>query len=112
VYGGKNLVSFIPHNNAFKVSFEHVGISAEDRNKIRGFLIIETSVGILTQIATEAIVPGNSNPYKLPQGSLPSQAPQFLEKSFFKKESGYYYFTLTESSVNKEKPILIGARDQ
>ncbi|HRF17436.1 MAG TPA: hypothetical protein PK977_04680, partial [Chitinophagaceae bacterium] len=58
VYNGKNIVSFVPNNNAFKVSFEHVGISPEDNNKIRGFLVLETSVGKTTQIATQDYYPG------------------------------------------------------
>lgn len=101
VYNGKNIVSFIPHNNAFKVSFEHVGMSPEDNSKIRGFLVIETLVGKLTQIATQAYYPGSNPPQlvKLPMGSDPSQAPQIMEKAFFKKEEGHYYFTVTQSTV-------------
>ncbi|HMU45331.1 MAG TPA: hypothetical protein PKC72_03135 [Chitinophagaceae bacterium] len=101
VYNGKNIVSFVPHNSAFKVSFEHVGISPEDNSKIRGFLVIETSVGKLTQIATQAYYPGSNPPQlvKLPMGSDPSQAPQIMEKTFFKKEEGHYYFTVTQSTV-------------
>lgn len=101
VYNGKNIVSFVPHNNAFKVSFEHVGISPEDNSKIRGFLVIETSVGKLTQKTTQAYYPGSNPPrlVKLPMGSDPSQAPQIMEKTFFKKEEGHYYFTVTQSTV-------------
>ena len=105
VYNGKNIVSFVPHNNAFKVSFEQVGISPDNRNMIRGFLVIETSVGILTQIATEVAFPGSGAKFKLPQGSSPAQAPEILEKKFFKKESGNYCFIVTESSV-KDRPIM------
>jgi hypothetical protein len=112
MYNGKNIVSFVPHNNAFRVSFEQVGISSDNKNKIRGFLVIETSVGILTQIATEASYPGTSSVpgggtiIKLPAGSSPSQAPEILEKNFFRKESGYYSFIVTESGVKKGNPIL------
>lgn len=108
VYEGKNIVSFIPHNDAFKVSFEHVGISAEDRNKIKGFLVIETSVGKLIQIATEATFPGTNTKQKLPQGSNPSQAAEILEPFFFRKESGFYYFTVTESRVTTGQPVING----
>ncbi len=98
VFNGKNIASFVPHNNAFKVSFEQVGYSPDDKNKIRGFLIIETSVGVLTQIATEVRSPLTNNlPYKIPAGAGPGDVPQLLEKLFFKKESGYYSFTVTES---------------
>lgn len=108
VYNGKNIVSFVPHNNAFKVSFEHVGISPEDNNKIRGFLVLETSVGKTTQIATQAYYPGTNPPQlvKLPAGSDPSQAPQALEKMFFKKEEGHYYFTVTQSTIRNGTPVM------
>lgn len=115
VYNGKNIVSFVPHNNAFKVSFEHVGTSPEDNSKIRGFLVIETSVGKTTQIATQAYYPGSNPPQlvKLPAGSDPSQAPQLMEKIFFKKEEGHYYFTVTQSTVSSGKPpVLSGGGGQ
>src|SRR5262249_9224285 len=53
VYQGKTLVQFVPHNDAFKVSFEGVGQSSPDT--VRGFLVIETSVGTCTQKSTQAI---------------------------------------------------------
>lgn len=103
MYGGRNIVSFMPHNNAFKVSFEHVGISPADPNKIRGFLVIETYVGKLTQQATSITVPnlggGGFTTIKLAANSKPEQAPQQYENLFFKKEAGYYYFTITEKNV-------------
>ena len=100
VYNGKNIVSFVPHNNAFKVSFEHVGLSPDDQSKIRGFLVIETSVGVLTQISREVTSPLTNNiPFKISEGAGPGDVPQLLEKLFFKKESGYYSFTVTESST-------------
>jgi hypothetical protein len=113
VYNGQNIVSFVPNNNAFKVSFEHVGISPEDHQKIRGFLVLETSVGKTTQIATQAVIPGTNPPqlFKLPQGSNPSQAPQILEKTFFKKEEGHYYFTVTQSIVRNGTPVVGSASD-
>jgi hypothetical protein len=50
VYQGQTLVSFIPHNDSFKVSFENVGlktggISLNTGAVVRGFLVIETTVG-------------------------------------------------------------------
>lgn len=108
VYNGKNIVSFVPNNNAFKVSFEHVGISPEDNNKIRGFLVLETSVGKTTQIATQGIIPGSNPPqvFKLPAGSNPAQAPEIMEKHFFKKEEGHYYFTVTQSTVRSGGAVM------
>lgn len=108
LYDGKNIVSFIPHNNAFKVSFEHIGIDPVNRNKIRGFLVIETSVGVTTQIATSAQYPASNPPVsiRLPEGSDPSAAPQIMEKTFFKKEDGLYFFTVTEKMVEKGRPVI------
>jgi len=77
-------------------------------NKIRGFLVIETSVGLTTQIATAITVLNGTTPLviKLPANSKPMQAQQAYEDKFFKKEAGHYYFTITESSVNKDKPVF------
>ncbi len=102
VYQNKTLVSFIPHNNAFKVSFEHVGIIPGSPDTIRGFLVIETSVGRLTQVATSILVPsGNSfQTITLPANSAPSQASEQYEDKFFKKEEGHYYFTIVETSIS------------
>ena len=106
IYDGKNIVSFVPNNEAFKVSFEHVGMVPGATNKIRGFLVIETSVGTLEQIATSAVYPYSSPPVtiKLPEGSSPSQAPEIMEKLFFKKNPGHYYFTVTEKNVSTGGP--------
>lgn len=106
IYNGQNIVSFIPHNNAFKVSFEQVGISPQDRTKIRGFLVIETSVGITTQKTTVANYPLSNPPVqvRLPENSSPKDAPEIMESTFFSKEEGLYYFTLSEKTVRKGKP--------
>jgi hypothetical protein len=100
VYNGKTLVTFLPHNDAFKVSFEHVGITADAPDRIKGFLVIETSVGTTKQIATSVVFPGTATPYTLPAGSAPEAAPEALEKLFFKKDDGRYMFTVKESSIS------------
>jgi hypothetical protein len=107
VYDGKKIVSFVPHNNAFKVSFEHVGISPDNKNMIRGFLVIETSVGKTTQIATELRFPGVPASIKFPMGTLPSQVPEAYEKNFFKKEAGHYYFTVTEKTIDNSPTLML-----
>ncbi|MDZ4793626.1 MAG: hypothetical protein SGI83_05040 [Bacteroidota bacterium] len=108
VYQNKTLVSFIPHNNAFKVSFEQVGIVPGEPRKIRGFLVIETFVGVATQIATSITLFNGSATQiiKLPANSTPEQAPQAFEDRFFKKEAGHYYFTIMETSKSKEQPVF------
>lgn len=107
-YNGRDIVRFIPHNNAFKVSFEQVGISPADRNKIRGFLVIETAVGVTTQKTTSAVYPGSNPPVRinLPENSDPSAAPQILESAFFKKEEGLYFFRVTEKNSSKGRPEI------
>jgi hypothetical protein len=106
MYQDKSIVSFIPHNSAFKVSFEHVGMVPGSPNKIRGFLVIETSVGLSKQIATSISVPirlPNGTYYrqviKLPANSTPEQAPEQYEDRFFKKERGHYFFNITETNL-------------
>jgi hypothetical protein len=111
VYNGKNIVSFIPHNNAFKVSFEHVGTVPNEPNKIRGFLVIETSVGKVTQLTNEVLIVTPGQPaarLTLPDNSTPEQAPQIAERKFFKKEEGHYYFTIRETKVNTVLPTTDG----
>ncbi len=106
MYQGKTIVTFKPNNNAFKVSFEHVGLAPDDPSKIRGFLVLETQVGKLTQIATAITVFNGSTPQviKLPANSTPDKAPQLYEDRFFKKEEGHYYFTVTETTVSSGGP--------
>jgi hypothetical protein len=43
---------------------------------------------------------------KLPANSRPEQSPQLFEDRFFKKESGYYYFTVNEKSVRSGGAVL------
>lgn len=54
VYQGRTLVSFVPHSDAFKVSFEKVGLKPGTANIVQGFLVIETTVGKITQAKKEA----------------------------------------------------------
>jgi hypothetical protein len=102
VYQDKTIVSFIPHNSAFKVSFEHVGAVSGSLNKIRGFVVIETSVGLVTQIATSISVAngGIQQIINLPANSISEQAPEQYENKFFKKEMGHYFFNVTETTVS------------
>jgi hypothetical protein len=76
VYQGKKLVTFIPHNDAFKVSFEGVGSAAN--NKVRGFLVLEVTVGTLTQ----------KKP--IPSGQNVNTVSESLEREAFEKVEGHY----------------------
>ncbi len=105
MYQNQVLVSFIPHNNAFKVSFENVG---KVGNKVRGFLVIETSVGKCTQIATSISVNGANN-INIPAGTSPEAVPESIERQVFKKEEGYYLFSILETNVTVRPANNAGA---
>ena len=99
VYQNATLVTFIPHNAAFKVSFENAGSVA--RNKVRGFLVIETTVGTLTQKLTRVALPQTNPPIwiDIPEGSDVNKVDQRVERLAFEKVEGHYMFTVTCSPV-------------
>jgi hypothetical protein len=104
VFGGKTLVSFVPHNDAFKVSYENVGLKPGTSNMVRGFLVIETTVGTVKQIATTAkyldvdrIISVN-----VLEGADPDTIDQRIETQIFYKEEGHYMFTVTRTEMNGE----------
>lgn len=102
VYQGRTLVSFLPHNDAFKVSYENVGFDAAT-NSVNGFLVIETAVGKLQQVATSLTIPspdGGFNRVTIPPNSDPDKVDIRYENLFFKKDHGRYLFTVTQTSVN------------
>ena len=101
VFGGKTLVSFIPHNDAFKVSYENVGLKPGTSNIVRGFLVIETTVGIVKQIATQATyLDGNQIvSVNVLEGVDPDKIDQRIEAQIFHKEEGHYMFTVTRTEM-------------
>jgi hypothetical protein len=78
-----------------------VGIKPGTTNVVRGFLVIETSVGTLTQIATKAQFPGASNPIEFPLGTDPNKVHQALERQLFKKEKGHYMFSILQTETDQ-----------
>ncbi|MEO6404312.1 MAG: hypothetical protein ABIY51_09670, partial [Ferruginibacter sp.] len=101
-YNGQTLIRFIPHNDAFYVRYSNVGL-VPGTNKLRGFLVIQSTVGKATQIATKAYWLGKYiGTY--PMGSDPDKVPQQAERSLFKKEEGHYLFTVTHTV---QKPVVI-----
>lgn len=102
VYQGQTIVSFIPHNNAFKVSYERVGTVGD---KVRGFLVISTTVGSVRQIATEVVIQPQdpSKPYNtkktmtVPWGTDVNKIDQRWERTVFEKKDGHYMFKITRS---------------
>src|SRR5450631_1227265 len=95
VYQNQTLVTFIPHNDAFKVTYESVSsvasnLSAVVGTKVRGFLVIETTVGTLTQKTTQLVIP---SPFPaqpptvvdIPQGTDVNKIDQRYERLAFEK---------------------------
>jgi hypothetical protein len=85
----ETLVSFVPHNDAFKVSFEKVGLKPGTTNIVHGFLVIETSVGTLTQTDTK----------NFPPGTDVNKIDQDKEQQAFKKVAGHYMFSVVQSDL-------------
>jgi hypothetical protein len=111
VYQNNTLVTFIPHNDAFKVTYEYVGSAAP--NKVRGFLVVETTVGKVTQKVTRVAFPQPAGApavwIDIPQGSDVNKVDQRVERLAFEKEEGRYMFTVTQSSpAPAEIDVTIG----
>ena len=94
VYQNNALVSFVPHNDAFKVSFEKVGMSSE--NKVRGFVVLETTVGTVTQTKTRIEIPPVVIDF--PAGTDVNAVDQRFERELFNKVEGRYMFTVTQTN--------------
>jgi hypothetical protein len=101
LYEGKTLVSFVPHNDAFKVSYENVGLKPGTSNIVRGFLVIETTVGTVKQTATKITVKFGDQQVSvnIPEGIDPDKIDQKYEQAVFQKEAGHYVFTVTRTDV-------------
>jgi hypothetical protein len=70
---------------AFAVSFEQVGTA--ENGKIRGFLVLRTTVGILTQTVVNATYPAGTDVNTINEKD---------ERKVFAKEEGRYMFTVTQ----------------
>jgi hypothetical protein len=84
-YQGITLLRFVPHNDAFTVSFEQVGTG--DNGRIRGFLVLETSVGTLTQTVVNDHYPPGTDVNAIDQDD---------ERTVFDKQEGHYMFTVSQ----------------
>jgi hypothetical protein len=101
VYQNNVLVTFIPHNSAFKVSFEGVGLAGS--NKIRGFLVLETTVGRVVQTKTRINLSNHGQGFPsvsidIPEGTDVNSIDQRFEREVFRKEEGRYMFTVTQTN--------------
>jgi hypothetical protein len=85
VYQDTPLVTFTPDKDAFAVSFEQVGTA--ENGKIRGFLVLRTTVGILTQTVVNATYPAGTDVNTINEKD---------ERKVFAKEEGRYMFTVTQ----------------
>jgi hypothetical protein len=106
VYQNNILVTFIPHNDAFKVSYENVGLFGTD--KVRGFLALETTVGTVTQKTTalHVLVGQVAVELKFPPGTDVNKIDQRYERQVFEKVEGHYIFTVLQSSSAAVKPVI------
>lgn len=96
VHQNSTLVTFTPHNDSFKVSFENIGLVSG--NRVRGFLVIETSVGTVTQKTSKLVVPGpfGNVAVEIPPGTDVNKIDQRFERQVFEKVEGHYMFTLSQ----------------
>ncbi len=115
-YQGKNIVSFIPHNNAFKISFEKVGLvpatSSKGSSYVRGFIVIETEVGtcvLKNKTVTIRNPLYNTNPRNLQPPFITTTVPdnadsntvsEEIEQKACEKIDGHYMFIVTEYIKN------------
>ncbi len=111
-YQGINIVSFIPHNNSFKISFEKIGLvpatSTLGSSYIRGFIVIETEVGTcvlknkIVSIINPNYIPQGAQPkfitITIPDNADPNKVSEEIEKKAFEKKDGHYMFKVTEST--------------
>ena len=101
VYQGKPIVSFAPSGDVFKVSYENVGLKPGTTNIVRGFLVIETTVGTVKQVATTGRYLSGTQlvTVNVPQGADPDKVDQRIEQQIFQKTPGHYAFTITRRNI-------------
>ena len=110
VYQNTTIASCLPHNDAFKVSFENIGLKPGTTNMLRGFLVLETSVGRVKQIATVIQPNAPQPPISVPEGTDPNQIDQRYEQQVFEKVEGHYMFSVlrTDTTLSPIAPVRPG----
>lgn len=84
-YQNNTLIAFVQDSsNPVKISFENVGLVGT--NTVRGFLVVEATVGKCTQTGQVA----------LPPNADPNTVPQNIERSAFTKEEGHLMLTVSQ----------------
>jgi hypothetical protein len=92
VYGGTTLVAVVQDPaTPVKVSFEHVGLVEPD--VVRGFIVLEATVGTCTQIATTVHVDGHD--VSVPAGSDVNKVREEVEREAFRKQAGRLHMHIT-----------------
>jgi hypothetical protein len=87
VYGGTTLISVVQDPaSMLKISFEYVGLVPP--NTVRGFIVLEATLGRCRQIATQVVTSPGFPPLPFPQGSDVNKVPQQYERQLFRKEAG------------------------
>jgi len=85
-YLGATLARFIPANDLFSASFEQIGTGPDGR--IRGFLVLETTVGLLTQKLVNDTYPAGVDVNAIPQDD---------ERKVYEKEEGRHLFQVHQA---------------
>jgi hypothetical protein len=96
---GRTLVSFTPHSDLFKVSWEKVG--TDGGNKLRGFLVIECQAGTLVQKVVNS---------QFPAGTDVNAISQDDERKVFDKVDGHYMFTVSETAPSPQLGEALDSR--
>jgi hypothetical protein len=89
VYEGATLVKFVPGGDALAGSFEHVGLG--DNGLVRGFLVLEATVGSVSQITVDE---------EFPAGTDINSVSEEDERKVFDKLEGRYMFTLAQRKAD------------
>lgn len=96
VYQNNTLISVVQDpGNHVKVTFENIGLTRPDI--VRGFIVIEATVGKVTQKPNPINIPPLP-PINLPANSDPNTVPEIYERAAFTKEAGRIMLTITQSS--------------
>ena len=102
VYQNQTLVSFIPHNNAFIAYYDEVGLKPGTTNVIRGFLVLKTSVGTLTQKNSGHLRCLTDLPphiVDVPRLADVNTVDQCVEHDAFEKVEGHYLFSVLRTNL-------------
>ncbi len=98
-YNGTRIVSFLPHSNSIKVSFDKVGLSPA--GAVRGFLVLETEVGSAVPRA------GLGDIHTGAGATIPINLSAEQEIKGYTIVEGHYLFRLVEKSLERSPGVII-----